>query len=141
MQLKFLLKTIVTVFVVVLAGCTVHLPSENTLSESEQYETIQELIAKAPKNIAERDNLPRWLSQYIDSLKPDNVREVAAYRARWKGNVVYYVSDLFSSCIMCATFTSDGEKIDWSINNSDDFLKSSTDWECIYLSKSKYHDL
>lgn len=142
MQMKFLLKTILSVLLVILAGCADDQSSkEDTLSESEQFALLQKLTAKAPKHLAERENLPQWLSQYIDHLEPDNLREVAAYRAIWKGEVVYYVSDQYFSCIMCSTFTSDGETIDWSINNSDDFLKSSTDWECIYLSEFKYHDL
>lgn len=140
--MKFLLKTILSVLLVILTGCASDQSSErNALSESEQLAFLQKLIAKAPKHIAERENLPEWLSQFIDNLAPDNTREVAAYQAIWKGEVVYYVSDQFFSCIMCSTFTSEGEIIDWSINNSDDFLKSSTDWECIYLSKNNFHDL
>lgn len=140
MSRKFLLKNILTVLVLVLAGCADNEHSESTLSESEQREKIQKLLAKAPKHIAERDDIPVWLSEFIDALEPDNSREVAAYRANWKGAVVYYVSDEYFSCIMCTTFDSDGEQLDWARINPKEFLESATDWECIYFSNSKFKD-
>lgn len=140
MSMKILIKIFLAVWIVILSGCSRDERSEHILSEAEQLSGIQALLAKAPKNIAEREDLPEWLSQFIDNLAPDNTREVAAYKAKWKGEVIFYVSDEYSSCIMCSTFKSNGEIIDWSINDTFDFLNSSTDWECIYLSKSKYND-
>lgn len=139
MNMKIFCKSMCLVLVAVITGCSNDDP-ENMYSESEQNYTLVKELANAPIEIIEKGDLPTWLSDLIDGLKPDNMRTVAVYQGKWKGEDVYYVHDDFFSSTGLATFRSDGKHIDWSENDSNEFWKSSKDWKCIYLSKYKYLD-
>ena len=141
MKRNLFVKSILLVLVATLTGCNSEENSENTLSESEQFILVRKALAKAPEQIAEEEDLPEWLSEFIDSLAPDNIRKVAAYQARWNGEDVYYVWDEYFSCFTCATFTADGRRFDWSEIDSKEFWESATDWKCIYMHKSKILDI
>lgn len=139
MNMKNFRKIMLLVLVAVIAGCSSDDP-ENKYSESEQNYTLVKELANAPIQIIEKGDLPKWLSDLIDGLKPDNMRTVAVYQGKWKGEDVYYVHDDFFSSIGLAIFRSDGKHIDGSENDSNEFWKSATDWKCIYLSKFKISD-
>lgn len=141
MNLKNLAKSILLALVVVLTGCEGEKSLENTLSEPEQLRLVREALADVPEQIVEKENLPEWLSEFIDNLAPDNIRDVAVFQGNFKGEQVYYVYDGFFSCIMCSTFKSDGETFDWSKNDSEEFWKSTADWKCIYISKSNINSI
>lgn len=138
MDIKLLVKSILLIMAAALSGCGGDESSDITLPETEQVRLVEEMFANAPEQIIEKENLPVWLSEFIDSLAPDNGRDTAAYQAQWKGEDVYYVYDGFSSCIMCFTFHSDGGQFDWSKIDTKDFWESTTGWKCIYISKNKW---
>lgn len=137
MNIKLFAMGILLALTGVLTGCSSNESSERELSESEQLRLVRKTLAKVPKEVGEEKDLPVWLSEFIQSLEPDNMREVAAYKTRWKGKTVYYVYDGYFSCLLCTTFYSDGERLDWSIVDPEEFWETSTDWECIYLSEFK----
>lgn len=141
MNMKFFATSILLVIVAVLTGCSSNESPEDETIEIVPLTLLSEAIADPSVVTVEKEELPVWLSDYIDSLKPDNFRDVAAFHAKWKGEDVYYVHDAFSSCLLCATFHSNGEKINWSEINPAEFFKSAADWKIIYLSKSKIHDI
>lgn len=136
MNIKVFAKSMALVVIAVLTGCSSKDSSEYELSGSEQLRLVRKALDGAPEEVRE-ESLPVWLSEFIDSLEPDNMREVAVYRAIWKDETVYYVYDGYFSCIMCTTFKSDGKRFDWSKIDPVEFWETSTDWECIYLSKFK----
>lgn len=135
MNIRLFTKGILLALVAILTECSDEANPENTLFESMPLSMVDKAIANANGQVLETENLPEWLSDYIDNMKPDNMRNVAAFQGKWKGESVYYVYDDLFSCILCATFNSDGVAIDWSKTDSKDFWKSSTDWEIVYLSK------
>ncbi len=154
--MKFILfaKSILLAFVAVLTACNNHESLENTADDlihdensenknsgDDVIQAIWPAIISGYEQDFEKDDIPKWLLEYIDSLKPDNVRNVAAFQGKWKGEVVYYVHDDYFSCVLCDTYKADGEKIDWSKIDYKEFFKSVTDWECIYLSKFRIQDL
>ena len=141
MKINLFVKSILLVLVAVLTGCNSDENSETTLSESEQLLLVRKALARAPEQIVEEEDLPEWLSEFVYSLTQDSIREVAAYQAKWEGEDVYYVYDLYASCLMCSTFKSDGERIDWSETDVVEFWESATDWKCIYLRKTKILDI
>lgn len=139
--MKTFVKSILVALVAVLTGCGNEESLDNTTLENVSLSFVHEAIANASEMNFEQENLPGWLTEYIHNLMPDNARDVAAFQAKWKGEVVYYVYDDYFSCMLCTTFKSDGEKLDGSNNDFFEFWNSSPDWEIIYLSKSKIHDL
>lgn len=159
--MKLLAKSITLVLAAAFTGCTsddapeITYPESGPVSSSDEaleitypesgpVSLIQKAIESGVDLNTSTKNLPGWLSEYIDDRGPDNIRDVAAFQGKWKGKDVYYVFDAFSSCFMCATFWSDGGKVNWSEYDEKDiyeFWESSTDWKCIYLSKAKYHDI
>lgn len=141
MKRNLFVKSILLVLVAVLTGCNSEENPENTLSESEQLLLVRKALAKAPEQIAEEEGLPEWLSEFIDTLAPDDMRKVAVYQARWNEENVYYVWDDYFSCLTCSTFKADGQRFDWSEINPKEFWESATDWKCIYLCKNKITDI
>ena len=141
MKRNLFVKSILLVLVAILTGCNSEENPENTLSESEQLLLVRKALAKAPEQIAEEEDLPEWLSEFVNTMIMDDIRDVAAYQAKWEGEDVYYVYDLYASCLMCSTFKSDGERIDWSETDVVEFWESATDWKCIYLRKTKILDI
>ena len=141
MKRNLFVKSILLVLVATLTGCNSEENSENTISESEQFILVRKALAKAPEQIAEEEDLPEWLSEFVNTMTMDDIREVAAYQAKWEGEDIYYVFDSYASCLMCSTFTADGDRIDWSEVDSKEFWKSATDWKCIYMHKSKILDI
>lgn len=141
MRINLFAKSLLLVLVAILTGCSSNEDPEYTNPELISLSFLHEAIAKASKQNFEKEDLPVWLTEFIHNLKPDNGRNVAAFQAKWKGEVVYYVYDDYFSCIACATFKSDGEKLDWSDNDFYEFWESPLNWEIIYLSKSKIHDI
>lgn len=142
--MKTFVKSILVILVAVLAGCAKEESLENEESlelESISLSFVREAIANASEKNFEKENLPAWLTEYIHGLKPDNIRDVAAFQTKWKGEILYYVYDDYFSCLLCTTFKSDGEKLDGSDNDFYDFWNSPRDWDLVYLSKSKIHDL
>lgn len=140
MTIKLFAKSILLLLVVALIGCTsIEDPKDSTL-EGVSFSFVWEAIANATENNFEKENLPVWLKEYINNLAPDNIRDVAAFQTKWKGETVYYVHDQYSSCLLCATFKSDGSKFH-SDNNFVEFWNSKPNWEMIYLRKSILHDL
>ena len=139
MKINLFAKSLMLILAVALAGCSSNEDPEYITSELVSLSCLHEAIAKSSKQNFEKDNLPVWLTEFIHSLKPDNGRDVAAFQTKWKGEVVYYVYDEYFSCIACATFKSDGEKLDWSDNDFYELWESPLNWEIIYLSKSKIH--
>lgn len=138
MKINIWIKSIFLVFVAVLTGCSSNEDPENTTLDIVSISFVHEAIANASEMNFEKENLPVWLTEFIHNLEPDNGRDVAAFQAKWKGEVVYYVYDDFFSCILCTTFKSDGKKFE-SNNDFVEFWKSEPDWEIIYLSKGKFH--
>lgn len=141
MNINLFTKSILLVLVVMLPGCKNEESPENTTLESVSLSFVTEAIANSSEKNFEKENLPGWLTEYIHHLKPDNDRDVAAFQAKWKGEVIYFVYDCYSSCLLCDTFKSDGKKFDGSNKDFFEFWNSSPDWEIIYLSKSNLHDL
>ncbi|MCM1490125.1 MAG: hypothetical protein NC095_04790 [Muribaculum sp.] len=139
--MKTFVKSILVVLVAVLAGCAKEESPENETLESVSLSFVHEAIANASEKNFEKENLPAWLTEYIHGLRPDNFRNVAAFQTKWKGEIVYYVYDDYFSCLLCTTFKSDGEKFDGSDNDFYAFWNSPRDWDIVYLSKSKIHDL
>ncbi|MBD5420733.1 MAG: hypothetical protein HDR47_05840, partial [Bacteroides sp.] len=121
MKRNLFVKSILLVLVATLTGCNSEENSENTLSESEQFILVRKALAKAPEQIAEEEDLPEWLSEFVNTMTMDDIREVAAYQAKWEGEDIYYVFDSYASCLMCSTFKSDGDRIDWSEIDSKEF--------------------
>lgn len=140
MNINLFAKSILLVLAAVSYGCSSDESSDKTLSESEQILLVRKAVANAPEKISEKENLPVWLSELIDRLGVDDMVEVVVYQGKWKGEIVYYVSDTYSSCLTCNTFKTDGERFDWSKIDSADFWKSATDWNIIYVIKSKISD-
>lgn len=138
MKINIWIKSIFLVFVAVLTGCSSNEDPENATLDIVSISFVHEAIANASEMNFEKENLPAWLTEFIHNLEPDNGRDVAAFQAKWKGEVVYYVYDDFFSCILCTTFKSDGKKFE-SNNDFVEFWKSEPDWEIIYLSKGKFH--
>ena len=141
MKRNLFVKSILLVLVAILTGCNSEENPENTLSESEQFLLVRKALAKAPEQIAEEEDLPEWLSEFVNTMTMDDIREVAAYQAKWEGEDIYYVFDSYASCLMCSTFTADGDRIDWSEIDSKEFWEYATDWKCIYMHKSKILDI
>lgn len=140
MNSNLFVKSILLVLVALLTGCSSYEQPENTISESEQLLLVSNALSDVSKKDIEKKDMPVWLSDFIDNLKPDNIRNIVAYQAKWKGMDVYYVYDDYFSCLMCTTFKSDGERFDWSKIDPRDFWESATDWECIYRSSFKVID-
>lgn len=136
--MKILLKAIFPLMVILLAGCSSEESLEHTTHISLSF--VREAINNTSEKNFEKENLPEWLIEYIHHLKPDNARDVAAFQKEWNGEVVYYVYDEYSSCLLCAVFNSNGDKFDRVNNNFVEFWESSPGWEIIYLSKSIFHD-
>lgn len=134
MNINLFAKGIMLIMVAALTGCISNEDPENETLEVVSISFVHEAIANAPEPNFEKENLPVWLTEYIYNLKPDNVRDVAAFQAKWKGEYVYYVYDGYSSCIRCDIFKSDGRR-DWTKKDFYEFWKSEPDWELIYLSK------
>ena len=141
MKRNLFVKSILLVLVAILTGCNSEENPENTLSESEQLLLVRKALAKAPEQIAEEEDLPEWLSEFVNTMTMDDIRDVAAYQAKWEGEDIYHVFDSYASCLMCSTFKSDGERIDWSETDVVEFWESATDWKCIYRHKSKILDI
>lgn len=141
MKINLFVKSILLVLVATLTGCNSEENSENTISESEQLLLVRKALAKAPEQIAEEEDLPEWLSEFVYTLTQDDARKVMVYQAKWKEEDVYYVYDMYASCLMCSTFKSDGDRIDWSETDLWEFWESATDWKCIYMHKSKILDI
>ncbi len=141
MSMKNLLKAILSVLVVMVAGCTKDESSENSTLNGVSFSFVFEAIANTSENNFQQENLPVWLLDFVLNLKQDDIQDVAAFRARWRGEDIYYVYDSYSSCLLCNTFKSDGEKFGTSNNDFFEFWNSAPNWELIYLSKSKIHDL
>ncbi len=139
--MKILLKAILSVLVVMLAGCTNDESSENSTLNGVSLSFVFEAFANASENNFQQENLPVWLLDFVLNLKQDDIQDVAAFRAKWRGEDIYYVYDCYSSCLLCNTFKSDGEKFGTSNNDFFEFWNSAPHWELIYLSKSKFHDL
>lgn len=141
MSMKILLKAILSVLVVMLAGCTNDESSEDSTLNGVSFSFVPEAIANASENNFQQENLPVWLLDFVLNLKQDDIQDVAAFRAKWRGEDIYYVYDTYSSCLLCNTFKSDGEKFGTSNNDFFEFWNSAPHWELIYLNKSKLHDL
>ncbi|MBD5261730.1 MAG: hypothetical protein HDS38_06325 [Bacteroides sp.] len=141
MKRNLFVKSILLVLVAILTGCNSEENPENTISESEQLLLVRKALAKAPEQIAEEEDLPEWLSEFVNTMTMDDIRDVAAYQAKWEGEDIYYVFDSYASCLMCSTFKSDGDRIDWSKTDLWEFWESATDWKCIYRHKSKILDI
>ena len=141
MKRNLFVKSILLVLVAILTGCNSEENPENTISESEQLLLVRKALAKAPEQIAEEEGLPEWLSEFVNTMTMDDIRDVAAYQAKWEGEDIYYVFDSYASCLMCSTFKSDGDRIDWSKTDLWEFWESATDWKCIYRHKSKILDI
>lgn len=135
MKIHVSLISIMLVLTAVFAGCSSIEDPENNNLESASLSFVYDAIAKASEHNFEKENLPGWLTEFIYNLEPNNERNVAAFQTTSKGEVIYYVYDEYFSCQMCATFKSNGEKVDWSSKDSDDFFKSTKHWELIYLNK------
>lgn len=140
MTIKLFAKGILILLVVALIGCNSNEDPENSTLDVVSLSFVQEAIKNASENNFEKENLPVWLSEYLHNLKPDNIRDVAAFQTKWKGEYIYYVYDEYSSCLLCATYKFDGSKFN-SNNNFVDFWNSEPEWEIIYLRKSIIHDL
>ncbi len=141
MSMKILLKAILSVLVVMPAGCTNDESSENSTLNGVSFSFVPDAIANASENNFQQENLPVWLLDFVLNLKQDDIQDVAAFRAKWRGEDIYYVYDTYSSCLLCNTFKSDGEKFSTSNNDFFEFWNSAPHWELIYLNKSKLHDL
>lgn len=141
MNIKFFLQTILSILVVILAGCTSEESSENLKLEGVAFSFVLEAIDNASENEFQQDNLPDWLHDFVLNLKQDDIQDVVAFQTKWKGEVIYFVYDTYSSCLLCNTFKSNGEKFGSSNNEFFEFWNSAPYWELIYLSKSKIHDL
>lgn len=141
MTIKLFAKSILLVLFTALTSCISDDRMDNTLTESEQLSLVRKALANAPEQIIEKKDLPLWLSEFIDNLRPDEERDVMVFKGKWEEDVVYYVFDAYFSCIMCSTFKSNGEIFDWSKYDTNEFWESTTDWKCIYQSKRKFNDL
>lgn len=141
LSMQLLAKWILLFTIAVLTGCNKNEDLKDKSLETVSLSFVHEAISNAPEKNFEKENLPVWLTDFIHNLKPDNGRDVAAFQTQWKGEVIYYVYDDFFSCLLCTTFKSNGEKFDASTNNFFEFWASEQDWEMVYLSKSKIHDL
>ena len=140
MKLSLFAQSILLVVVAAFTGCSSEDP-ETTTPDGISISFVHEAIAGASEPNYEKEDLPVWLTEYIYSLKPDNIRDVAAFQSKWKGEAVYYVYDDYHSCITCSTFKSDGEMFDWTKTDPKKFWQSVSNWEMIYLSKSKIHGI
>ena len=81
MKRNLFVKSILLLLVATLTGCNSEENPENTLSESEQFILVRKALAKAPEQIAEEEDLPEWLSEFVNTMTMDDIREVAAYQA------------------------------------------------------------
>lgn len=133
MNMRLFAKSILLILVAVLTGCGSDDP------ETDSGMIVGKDFANVPQQIVEKEELPVWLSEYIDGLHLDGMREIFVYQCKWKGEDIYYVHDTYSSCMLCSTFKSDGEIFDWEKESPDDFWKLSTDWKCIYLIRNFLH--
>ncbi|TGX83348.1 hypothetical protein E5358_03595 [Palleniella muris] len=140
MKINLFAKTILLLLSLVLAGCSAEERTENTVFDP--VKIVRKVIANTSQHEIANGDLPVWLSEFIDGLGSlDDMREVAAIKGNWKGEDVYYVYDYYSSCLACSTFNSEGEKIDWSKIDFENFWESATGWKCIYLHKSNIHSI
>lgn len=137
-------KGILVVLVTLLAGCAKEESLENETLESFSLSFVREAIANASEKNFEIQDLPEWLIEYVFHLDPNSEGIVSVFQTKWKGEVVYYISyiyDAYSSRMLCSIFMSNGEKFDGPKYNLIEFWNSSPNWELIYLSKNKIHDL
>ncbi len=140
MNIRLFAKSLLFALVAVLSGCSNEEPEDaNNYVISISF--VADAIKNAPEPNYEKANLPEWLTEFIYDLKPDNIRDVAAFQGIWKGEVIYCVYDQFSSTFLRAIFNSDGQKVNWSEKEYAEFWRSEIDWECVFLSKSKLHYL
>ncbi len=141
MNIKLITKSLLLALVAVLAGCSSNEEPEDANNYVISISFVADAIKNAPEPNYEKANLPEWLTEFIYDLHPDNIRDVAAFQGIWKGEVIYCVYDQFSSTFLRAIFNSDGQKVNWSEKEYAEFWRSEIDWECVFLSKSKLHDL
>ncbi len=114
MNIRLFAKSLLLALVAVLAGCSSNEEPEDANNYVISISFVADAIKNAPEPNYEKANLPEWLTEFIYDLKPDNIRDVAAFQGIWKGEVIYCVYDQFSSTFLRAIFNSDGQKVNWS---------------------------
>ena len=110
-------------FMVMVAGCNVNKLNEEdfmTNRESEEHFYV-------PK-----ENLPEWVIVRINDYY-ETRRKVSIYKGDWNKQTVYFIMDIFSSCL-CDFFNENGERL---VNNpSINIHLTSENWIIVY----KYGD-
>ena len=87
-----------------------------------------------------KGDMPNWLVEKVNFMETNIVpsAEYKVYQCTWRSHTIYYVYDLFASCMMCETYYEDGKNVSWERSaDVEDFDKNSTDWKCIYIIKAE----
>ena len=89
-----------------------------------------EQLASAPRVDVPKKSLPEWLvfriTHYYET-RPSIISKVLIYKGEWDKQVVYFILDIFSSCL-CDFFTENGERI----VDASDCRATSKNWVIIY---------
>ena len=132
--MKFIIISIVSLFLLVTVGCS---NDKDNFTVNTEEEFLNEIV-NAPQNIVPKEELPEWLSDYIEKLSdtPPELSKLKVYMGIWKGTSVFFIYNMVNSCLFCDVFYEDGNRIEWEHQNDiNEFMTNSKDWICIYVLK------
>jgi len=121
--------------------CTVFIASllSSGCNKKEDFSKMED-FKSAPFVYVPREELPKWLNEWINCATSDFVgvtiisRQVEVHRGKWKGETVYNVWSANSSSLLDVR-NEKGEKIEVSpgnVFNREEFFSKSNGWELIF---------
>jgi hypothetical protein len=68
---------------------------------------------------------PQWLKAMTDTIRTkDYYWGSTIYRHDWKSKYYYHLMIPISSCAYCNVYDENGEKVNWSTENSQDYMQN-----------------
>jgi thioredoxin-related protein len=68
---------------------------------------------------------PQWINTMVDTIKTqDSYWGSIIYRHDWKSKYYYHLMIPLSSCAYCNVYDENGEKVNWSTENSQDYMQN-----------------
>ena len=78
--------------------------------------------------------LPDWFIAKIKEMEKEMapLNYAWVYQGEWNNRTIYYLRDIFSSCLLCEVYYENGEKVAFAVSDVNDFRTTSKNWKLIY---------
>jgi hypothetical protein len=124
---------LLTILLFMLPLCVAFLCACDKEDNHSAEEKLSKLMNSAFSDIVLVEDMPNWLQLKTNDIEETPLIEAQVYECEWNNQTIYYVWNIFNSCVFCDVYDKDGIQVIWDDNNTvDEFMSKSKNWKMIW---------